>query len=68
MGKRKINQIKSIKRLSSVKDLALAFGTTEWFWRKMIQDGGLPHIRVGRKMFIDRLDLEEFINKNKSQN
>ena len=63
MEKGIINQIKPIKRLSSVKELAAAFGTTEWYWRKKIRDGGLPYVRVGRKIFVDSQDIDNFIQQ-----
>jgi hypothetical protein len=56
------------KRLYSIKELVAEIGATEWFWRSQIWDGQLPYIQVGRKMFIDRLDVEAFINKHKSSN
>ncbi len=56
------------KRLYSIKELARYIGATEWFWRSQIWDGQLPYIQVGRKMFIDRNDVESFIQKNKVRN
>jgi hypothetical protein len=57
-----------MKRLYSIKELVAEIGATEWFWRSQIWDGQLPYIQVGRKMFIDRLDVEAFINKHKISN
>jgi len=56
------------KRLYSIKELVAEIGATEWFWRSQIWDGQLPFVQVGRKMFIDRLDIEDFILKNKVSN
>ena len=56
------------KRLNTIKELTTEFGGTEWFWRSQIWDGQLPYVQVGRKMFIDRLDLEIFIQSNKLSN
>ena len=53
------------KRLYSIKELVVEIGATEWFWRSLIWDGQLPYVQVGRKMFVDSQDLEEFIRKNK---
>ena len=53
------------KRLLSIKDLVTEFGITDWFWRTQIWDKKLPYIQVGRKMFIDRQDVESFLDKNK---
>lgn len=57
-----------MKRLYSIKELVREIGATEWFWRTQIWDGQLPYVQVGRKMFIDRIDLETFIQKNKMSN
>ncbi|MFO7494777.1 MAG: helix-turn-helix domain-containing protein, partial [Desulfobacterales bacterium] len=56
------------KRLYTIKELVAEIGATKWFWRSQIWDGQLPYVQVGRKMFIDRLDLEAFIQKNKISN
>jgi hypothetical protein len=54
-----------IKRLYSIKELVDRIGATEWFWRSQIWDGQLPYVQVGRKMFVDIMDIETFINKHK---
>ena len=56
------------KRLYSIKELVAEIGATEWFWRTQIWDGQLPFVQVGRKMFIDREDIESFIQRNKNKN
>jgi len=56
------------KRLFSIKELVREIGATEWFWRSQIWDGQLPYVQVGRKMLIDREDIEVFIQKNKHSN
>jgi excisionase family DNA binding protein len=53
------------KRLYSIKELVALIGVTEWFWRSQIWDGKLPFVQVGKKMLIDREDIEEFIQKHK---
>lgn len=53
------------KRLYSIRELSGIFGATEWFWRTQIWDGKLPCVKVGRKMLIDRRDVECFIEKHK---
>ena len=54
-----------IKRLYSIKELVAEIGATEWFWRSQIWNGQLPYVQVGRKMFVDVLDLESFIMDHK---
>jgi len=56
------------KRLYSIKELVKEVGATEWFWRTQIWDGQLPFVQVGRKMLIDRNDLEAFIQRHKVVN
>jgi len=58
----------SVKRLLSIKDLVVVMGATEWFWRSQIWDGKLKYIQVGKKMFVDREDVESFIQSNKLKN
>ncbi len=57
-----------IKRLYSIKELPSLVGATVNFWRNQIWDGQLPYVQVGKKMFIDYQDIEEFIQKNKHKN
>ena len=56
------------KRLYSIKELVVEIGATEWFWRSQIWDGQLPYVQVGREMFIDSIDIERFIETNKTSN
>ena len=56
-----------VKRLYSIKELVALIGATTWFWRSQIWDGELPYVQVGRKMFVDYQDVEEFIQRNKIQ-
>jgi hypothetical protein len=56
------------KRLYSIKELACEIGATEWFWRSQIWDGQLPYVQVGRKMLVDHIDVEKFIQKHKTTN
>jgi len=55
------------KRLYSIKELVAHIGATEWFWRTQIWDGALPYIQVGKKMFVDRNDIDAFIASNRHQ-
>ncbi len=56
------------KRLYSIKELASMIGGTKWFWRSQVWDGKLPFVQVGRKMLIDREDIEAFIQSHKRRN
>jgi excisionase family DNA binding protein len=55
------------KRLFTIRELVDQFGATEWFWRSQIWSGKLPFVQVGRKMFIDRQDIEAFIARHKTR-
>ena len=57
-----------MKRLYSIKELVKLIGATEWFWRSQIWDGRLPCVQIGRKILIDRNDIEAFIQKHKTEN
>lgn len=56
------------KRLYSLKELVTHVGATEWFWRTQIWDGALPFVQVGKKIFVDRDDVDTFIFNNKHRN
>jgi hypothetical protein len=55
-------------RLLPLKAAAKFLGLTIWGMRERIWAGDIPVVRFsgGRKMFIDRMDLENFIQKNKT--
>jgi hypothetical protein len=57
----------STKRLLSIQDLTVHYGATPWFWRSQIWAGRLPFVQVGRKLFVDRLDTEAFIERHKTR-
>ena len=56
------------KRLYTLKEAAEYLGRSEWSMRELIWAGRIPVVRVdgGRKIFVDILDLMEFVEKNKS--
>jgi hypothetical protein len=55
-------------RLLTLKAGAEFLGLTIWGMRERIWAGDIPVVKFpgGRKMFIDRMDLEYFIQKNKT--
>jgi excisionase family DNA binding protein len=55
------------KRLYSVKDAARYLGVSPWAVRKLIWTGNLPHVRQGRRVLIDILDMNRFIEANKRE-
>ena len=54
-------------RLLTLKDAAQWLGLTVWGMRERIWAGDIPVVRFsgGRKMFIDVVDIEKFIENNK---
>jgi hypothetical protein len=62
------NPTVSTKRLFAIRELAAEIGGTVWFWRSQIWDGQLPYVQIGKKMFVDKNDVDAFIEKNKHRN
>ena len=56
------------KRLYTLKESAEYLGRSEWGMRDLIWAGKIPVVREdgSRKIYVDILDLEEFVNHNKS--
>ena len=57
------------KRLFTLKEGATYLGRTQWGMRELIWSGQIPVVRNqgGRKIFIDVLDMDAFINKQKTR-
>lgn len=53
------------KRLYSVSEAATYLGRSEWGLRYMIAVGRLPVVRDGRRVLLDILDLDAFVERNK---
>jgi len=56
----------SKKRLLSIQEVKEVYGGTVWFWRSQVWARRIPVVRVGKKQWLDRNDLEEFIAENKT--
>ena len=56
------------KRLYTLKEAAEYLGRSEWGMRELIWSGKIPVVRGegGRKIFLDIVDLENFIAGSKS--
>jgi hypothetical protein len=54
------------KRLYNLKEASTYLGRSIWGARELIWSGKIPVVRDGRKIFIDILDLEKFVEENKS--
>ncbi len=58
-------QAKVSKRLYSIPEAATYLGRSTWSVRHLVWAGELPEVRVGRRVHLDVLDMDEFINKHK---
>ena len=54
-------------RLFTVEDAALYLGRTKKAVQHMIASGKLPTVKADRRVFLDRKDLDEWIERGKSQ-
>jgi excisionase family DNA binding protein len=54
------------KRLYTLKEASVYLGRSIWGVRTLIWNGKIPIVRDGRRMFIDVLDLERFVESNKT--
>jgi hypothetical protein len=53
------------KRLLSIVETVDEFGGTKWLWRSLIWGRQIQFVQIGRKHFLDRADIDDFIQKNK---
>jgi excisionase family DNA binding protein len=54
-------------RLFTVEDAGLYLGRTNKAVQHMIASGKLPTVKADRRVFLDRKDLDEWIERGKSQ-
>jgi len=54
-------------RLLSLQQAACYISISYWTLRDLVWRGELPAVRVGRRILIDRQDLESFIERNKAR-
>lgn len=55
------------KRLFSVKEAGRYLGRSPWAIRHLIWEGHLPQVRQGRRVMVDRVDMDHYIAKHKSE-
>ena len=53
------------KRLYSIPEAAEYLGRSIWSVRELIWDGKLPCVKVGRRIHLDIIDLNQWIERNK---
>jgi excisionase family DNA binding protein len=55
------------KRLYNVKEAGRYLGRSPWTIRRLIREGCLREVRQGRRVMLDIVDLEEFVEKYKRE-
>lgn len=55
------------KRLYSVKEAGRYLGRSAWAIRHLIWEGHLPEVRQGRRVMVDVVDMDRFIEKHKRE-
>ncbi|HUV59155.1 MAG TPA: helix-turn-helix domain-containing protein [Desulfatiglandales bacterium] len=53
------------KRLFDLKEASVYLGRPVFSVRTLIWSGALPVVKEGRKMYLDILDLEQYVERNK---
>lgn len=55
------------KRLYSVKEAGRYLGRSPWAIRHLIWEGHLPQVRQGRRVMVNVVDMDQFIEKHKRE-
>lgn len=58
-------------RMLAIPAAAEYLGTTQWFirtlcWKQKANGDGLPHLILGKRIVIDKADLDKFIERQKA--
>lgn len=54
------------KRLYNIKEAGTFLGRSTWSVREMLWAGKLPYIKDGKRIFVDILDMEKWIEQSKT--
>jgi len=54
-----------LKRLYTIEESAVYLGRSVWSIRELIWKGEIPSVKVGRRLHVDIIDMDTFIEKNK---
>jgi len=57
------SQASPTKRLLTINQTVSEYGGTPWMWRSLIWGRKLPEVRIGRLLFLDRVEVEAFISR-----
>lgn len=55
---------KEQKLFRNVKPLAIYMDTTEWSIRNLLRKGMVPYIKIGRRIFFDKDEIDAWIKRN----
>jgi excisionase family DNA binding protein len=54
-------------RLLSQQEAAAYLGISYWTLRDLTFRGEVPHVKIGRRILIDRLDLDAYLEQSKTR-
>ena len=52
-------------RLLSYRDASAYMSLSYWSLRELVLNGEIPHVKFGKKVLIDRIDLDDWIETHK---
>jgi excisionase family DNA binding protein len=61
-----VKEISLQPRLLSQKEAAAYLGVSYWTLRDLLFQGEIPHVRLKRRVLVDRLDLDTYIDRHKT--
>ena len=53
------------RRLFDLNSAARYVGVSYWSLKTLLNNGEIPFIRIGRRLLVDRCDLDGWIDRNK---
>ena len=52
-------------RLLGIPQAAIYLGSTVWAIRSLIWENQIPYVKIGKRLLLDRSDLDAFVDGNK---
>jgi excisionase family DNA binding protein len=52
-------------RLLTLRNAAAYLDVRVWTVRQLVRMGQLPHVQILNKFYVDRIDLDKFVERNK---
>jgi len=59
-----VGQTNVLPRLLSYKDAEIYMSLSYWSLRTLVVNGEIPHVRFGKRILLDRLALDEWVEKH----